>query len=62
MPDMWLYGERHCRLPILLTENPRTYNVPGRSDSDWTEYTGVKQSEDDKKNYTKIYQIFKNMK
>ena len=41
---------------------PRTYNVLGRSDRDWTEYTGVKQSEDDKKNYSKIYQIFKNMK
>lgn len=40
---------------------PRTYNVLSRNDNDWQEYTGVKQSDDDKKNYSKIYQIFKKM-
>lgn len=40
---------------------PHSYNVLGRTDSDWQEYTGVKQSDDDKKNYSKIYQIFKEM-
>lgn len=38
-----------------------TYNILGRGDSSWKEYTDVKQSDDDKKKYDKIYDVFQGM-
>lgn len=43
------------------TGTAATYNVLGRGDSNWTEYTEIKQSDDDKKKYNAIYDVFQGM-
>lgn len=43
------------------TGQSSTYNVLNRGDATWKEYTGVKQTDEDKKKYDTIYKVFQGM-
>lgn len=51
----------HINASDSSTGQEQTYNVLSRGDSGWSEYTDVKQSDSDKKNYNTIYQVFQGM-
>ncbi|WP_343247857.1 prepilin-type N-terminal cleavage/methylation domain-containing protein [Diplocloster hominis] len=38
-----------------------TYNILGRGDANWSEYTDIKQTDKDKKDYDTIYDVFQQM-